>query len=152
MATRRPLASPHRRARATHLIDKSALARARVAQVGDRIEALRDAERLASCSIVDLEMTFSARSPADHESVRRSQRLLFARVPIDQDVLDRAEEVQALLARDSRHRGATIPDLVIAAAAERAGLTVLHYDADYDLIAEVTGQAVEWVVERGSVP
>lgn len=41
---------------------------------------------------------------------------------------------------------------MIAAAAERAGLTVLHYDADYHLIAEVTGQPVEWVVERGSVP
>jgi len=41
---------------------------------------------------------------------------------------------------------------VIAAAAERAGPTVLHYDADYDLTAEITGQPVEWVVERGSVP
>lgn len=149
MATRGPLTARGRRA--THLIDKSVLARARVPAVADRIEALRDAERLASCSIVDLEMTFSARSPADHESIRRAQRLLFARVPIDQGVLDRAEEVQALLARDSRHRGAPISDLVIAAAAELASLTVLHYDADYDLIAEVTGQLVEWVVERGSV-
>jgi len=149
VATRGRLTTRGRRA--THLIDKSALARARVPAVADRIEALREAERLASCSIVDLEMTFSARSPADHESIRRAQRLLFARVAIDQRVLDRAEEVQALLARDSRHRGASIPDLVIAAAAELSSLTVLHYDADYDLIAQVTGQPVEWVVERGSV-
>ena len=43
-------------------------------------------------------------------------------------------------------------DLLVAAAAERAGLTVLHYDQDFDLIAEVTGQPTEWVVPRGSVP
>lgn len=152
MARRRALAPRAPSAAATHLIDKSALARARVTQVADRIEALREAERLASCSIVDLGMTFSARSPEDHETIRRAQRLLFPRVPIDQGVLDRAEEVQSLLARDSRHRGTSIPDLVIAAAAESAGLTVLHYDADYDLIAEVTDQPVEWVVPRGSVP
>jgi predicted nucleic acid-binding protein len=41
-------------------------------------------------------------------------------------------------------------DLLIAATAERHGVTVLHYDADYDLIAEVTGQLTQWVVPRGS--
>ncbi len=40
---------------------------------------------------------------------------------------------------------------IIAATAELAGLAVLHYDRDYDLIAEITGQNVEWVVPRGSV-
>ena len=44
-----------------------------------------------------------------------------------------------------------IDDLIIAAAAEQAGLTVLHYDDDFDLIAEVTGQPMEWVVQ-GTVP
>jgi predicted nucleic acid-binding protein len=44
-----------------------------------------------------------------------------------------------------------IPDLIVAAAAEEASLTVLHYDADFDQIAKVTGQPVEWVVPRGSV-
>jgi len=46
----------------------------------------------------------------------------------------------------------SIPDLLIAATAERHGATVLHNDKDYDLIAEVTGQPAEWVVPRGSVP
>jgi predicted nucleic acid-binding protein len=45
----------------------------------------------------------------------------------------------------------TIPDLLMAAAAEAAGLRALHYDADFDRIAEVTGQPVEWVVWRGTV-
>lgn len=56
-----------------------------------------------------------------------------------------------MLAERSQHRAVTLPDLLIAACAERAGLTVLHYDADFDRIAEVTGQATEWIVPRGSV-
>ncbi|MFF3375635.1 PIN domain-containing protein [Streptomyces sp. NPDC002680] len=59
---------------------------------------------------------------------------------------------QGLLAEKGMHREASIPDLLIAATAERHGVTVLHYDGDFEHIAEVTGQPVEWVVERGSVP
>ena len=77
--------------------------------------------------------------------------LRFAQVAIDQSVMDRAVEVQGLLADRGQHRGANVPDLVVAAAAERAGLTVLHYDADFELIATVTQQLTEWVVPRGSV-
>ncbi len=71
---------------------------------------------------------------------------------MDQGVLDRAAEVQDALAERSRHRGAKIADLLIAAAAEAAGLVVLHYDRDFELIAEVTGQPVEWAVPAGAVP
>lgn len=63
----------------------------------------------------------------------------------------RALEIQALLAERSQHRGVSVPDLLIAACAERAGLVVLHYDADYDRIAEMTGQPTRWVVPRGSI-
>jgi predicted nucleic acid-binding protein len=59
----------------------------------------------------------------------------------------RAVEVQGMLAREGRHRSVSIPGLLIAAAAERFSLTVLHYDGDYERIA---GQAVEWVVPRGA--
>jgi predicted nucleic acid-binding protein len=55
----------------------------------------------------------------------------------------RAVEVQMLLADLGQHRAPAIPDLLVAAAGERAGLTVLHLDKDFELIAEVTGQAVE---------
>jgi predicted nucleic acid-binding protein len=54
------------------------------------------------------------------------------------------------LARSGQHR-VPIPDLIIAAAAEAAGLTLLHYDHDFDRIADVTQQPAEWVVQRGSV-
>ena len=62
--------------------------------------------------------------------------------------IERAIEVQSVLARTGQHRGVTIPDLLVAAAAEAAGLQVLHYDADFDRIAAVTGQLTEWVVPR----
>ena len=48
-------------------------------------------------------------------------------------------------------RGRKVPDLLIAAAAEESGLAVLHYDADFDLIARVTGQRCEWVVPPGTI-
>ena len=60
-------------------------------------------------------------------------------------------EVHRELASKGQHRMPT-NDLVIAAAAERAGLTVLHYDHDFDVIGEVTGQPMEWVVPKGTVP
>lgn len=56
---------------------------------------------------------------------------------------DRAEEVQLLLADRGQHRAASIADLLIAATAEKAGLTVLAVDKDFDLISEITGQPVE---------
>lgn len=62
----------------------------------------------------------------------------------------RAGQVQGLLAAHSR-RGRKIPGLLLAAAAEAEGLVVLHYDQDFDRIAEVTGQATQWVVPSGSI-
>jgi predicted nucleic acid-binding protein len=59
---------------------------------------------------------------------------------------DRAVEVLTLLADRGQHRAPSVPDLIIAATAELAGLTVLHCDKDFDLIAGVTGQPAEWLV------
>jgi predicted nucleic acid-binding protein len=59
---------------------------------------------------------------------------------------DRAVEVLTLLADRGQHRAPSVPDLIIAAAAELAGLTVLHCDKDFDLIASVTGQPAEWLI------
>ena len=72
-------------------------------------------------------------------------------VEMDQVVLDRAVAVQDALAERSQQRGAKIADLLIAAAAEAARLVVLHYDHDFDLIAEITGQPTEWIVAAGTV-
>jgi predicted nucleic acid-binding protein len=93
------------------------------------------------------------RGPAQGGTVHRRlrcERRSLPRARIDDGVLDRAFEVQGLLADRGQHR-LPIPDLVIAAAAESAGLTVLHYDTDFERIADITGQAQDWVVGRGTV-
>lgn len=135
-----------------YLIDKSALARATQPKVRDRLEEILSRDGAFTCPIVDLEMLYSARSPAEYELWRTDRHAGYESVPLTPRVGERALEVQGALAARSRHRGASIPDLLIAACAEAHGVTVLHYDADYDLIAEVTGQPVEWVVPRGTVP
>lgn len=136
---------------ATHLLDNSVLTRTGRQPVLARVEQLLDMGELATCSMTDLEQLFSVRSGAEHRERRNQIELRYVRVSIDQRTFDRAVEVQGLLAERGQHRGASVPDLVVAAAAERAELTVLHYDADFDLIATVTDQPVEWVVPRGSV-
>ena len=56
---------------------------------------------------------------------------------------DRALEIQLQLVDRGRHSAPSVPDLIVAATAEFAGLTVLHFDKDFDLIAEITGQPTE---------
>lgn len=136
---------------ARYLADKSALARVHVPVVAARLEPLFVGGEIATCGIVDLELLFSARTRKDYLAIVADQRSL-ARAAVGETGIERAIEIQTALARKGQHRGATIPNLLIAAAAEAAGLCVLHYDADFDRIAAVTGQSVEWVVPQGSVP
>jgi predicted nucleic acid-binding protein len=136
---------------ARYLADKSALALFHLEPVASRMESLFLAGEVATCGIVDLELLFSARSRADYLAILADRRSL-PRAEVGEVGIERAVEVQTALARKGQHRGLAIPDLLIAAAAEAAGLTVLHYDADFDRVAEVTGQPTEWVVPKGSVP
>jgi hypothetical protein len=136
--------------RARYLIDKSALARMPLEPVRRRLAPIIEAGEAATCAIIDLEVLYSARNHADHESIRKRRALAYHSIPVTDLVLRRAIEVQGDLARSGHHR-MPIADLVIAAVAEAAGLILLHYDRDYDLIAGVTRQSTEWVIERGSV-
>ena len=134
---------------ARFLADKSALARMDTPAVATRLGPLLTEGLVATCAVVDLEVLYSARSPADYEALREERRA-FPDVPVTPAVMERALQVQRLLARKGRHR-VPIPDLIIAATAESAGLAVLHYDADYEHIATATGQPHRWVVPRGTV-
>lgn len=134
-----------------YLGDTSALARFRHEPVAVLLGPLLEGGLVARCTPTDLEAGFSSTSPAHHRAMREA-RSAWPSVPMDQAVLDRAVEVQDMLAERSQHRGAKIADLLIAAAAEAARLVVLHYDRDYDVIAKVTGQPTEWVVPAGTVP
>lgn len=133
------------------LADKSALTRrATRPEVRAVVEPLLLAGRIATCGIVDLELLFSARDAATYSKLATALRGM-RRVPVGEATIDRALEVQAKLARRGRHRAVPLSDLIIAACAESHGLTVLHYDADYDVIASITKQPTRWVVPRGSV-
>lgn len=136
---------------ATYLADKSALTRRDTRpEVRRVIEPLLLSGAIATCGIVDLELLYSASSPAVYTSLSVSLRAL-PRVSMTEAILDRALDVQASLAKNSQHRAVPLPDLIVASCAESAGLTVLHYDADYDRIAEITGQPTQWVLPRGSI-
>lgn len=131
------------------LIDKSALARYPKPGVRAVVEPLHNAGLLAICAAVELEILHSARSKADAERIRDELRG-FDWLPTTDEVWDRALDVQTQLVGVGNWRAASLADLVIAATAERHGATVLHYDGDYDMIAAVTGQPMQWVVPRGS--
>lgn len=131
------------------LIDTSALARLGAspdaASWADRID--RGLVRIST--VTRLEVGYSARSGTDLRSADRHAPL--ASMPRQHQTPaseDRAVEVQMLLADQGRHRAPSVPDLVVAATAELAGLTVLHVDKDFELIAEVTGQPTERLVVR----
>lgn len=126
------------------LIDKSALVRLGASpdatEWATRIE--RGVVRVTSVTL--LEVGFSARSGGDLRHALASAPL--RSMPVEYftpAIEDRALEVQTILADRGQHRAPSIPDLLIAAAAELAQLTVLHVDKDFELIAEITGQPVE---------
>ena len=126
------------------LIDKSALVRLAgspdAAEWAGRIE--RGLVRIAT--VTRLEVGYSARSGPELRAGLRRPPL--ASMPVEYltpAIEDRAMEILALLADRGQHRAPSLPDVIIAAIAELAGLTVLHLDKDFDIIAEITGQPAE---------
>jgi predicted nucleic acid-binding protein len=133
------------------LIDKSALYRLSQLDVAEVVWDRVSAGRVGVSIATELEMGFSARSAANYRETRQVLIDRLLPVPLPFRAEQRAREVQALLVERGEHRSAGVADLLIAATAEIERLTVLHYDGDFDTIAAVTGQAVEWVVPRGTV-
>lgn len=135
-----------------YLIDTSAWHRVASPVVAERWRNLLGSDAVAVCEQVALEVLFSARNAADYDRTKANLTGLIP-APMNDVTFRRALEVQQLLAHVGglHHRSVTIADLLIAAAAEQAGFTVLHYDEDYDRIAAITGQPTEWVAPRGSL-
>ncbi len=128
----------------TWLIDKSAIGRLHLATNAAEWAARIERGLVRICTVTRLEVGFSARSAADHRALVSEPPL--ASMPVEYlapRIEDRALEIQSLLAERGQHRAPSIPDLLIAATAELAELTVLHLDKDFELIAAVTGQPVE---------
>jgi predicted nucleic acid-binding protein len=128
----------------TWLIDKSALARLSASPDAAEWATRIEHGRVRITTVTRLEVGYSARSGPD-------LRTGFAQPPLSSmpveyltpAIEDRAVEVLTLLADRGQHRAPSVPDLIIAATAELADLTVLHLDKDFDVIAAVTGQPVE---------
>ena len=118
--------------------------------VRERFAQLLTEGRLAACHMTALEYLNNAPDPGGYE-VLWDALMAHRWIEVTAAAMDRAMAVHRELARLSQHRRFRLPDLIIAAAAEHAGVTVLHYDADYDRIAKVTGQPVEWVAPKGSL-
>ena len=126
------------------LIDKSALVR--LAASPDAGEWAERIERglVRITTVTRLEAGYSARSgPELRAGLRRPPLSSMPVEYLTPAIEDRAVEILTLLADRGQHRAPSIPDLIIAATAELAGLTVLHPDKDFEVIAHVTGQPVE---------
>lgn len=130
------------------LLDTSVLTRLSTPLILQRIEEL-DRKGLARSTMTDLEVGYSARNADEWDRLIVALGA-FRRIDVGENHFERARQVQRELATRGL-KGRKIPDLLIAAVAEGASLTVLHYDADFDHIATVTGQPTQWIVERGSI-
>ena len=128
----------------TWLIDKSALVRLAVSP-----DSAEWAERIGRgmvrvTTVTRLEVGYSARSgPQLRAGLRQPPMSSMPVEYLTPAIEDRAVEVLTLLADRGQHRAPSIPDLIIAATAELANLTILHVDKDFELIAQVTGQPAE---------
>jgi predicted nucleic acid-binding protein len=118
--------------------------------VRQRFESLLATGRLAACQMTALEYLNNAPDPRGYETLWAALHG-HRWIDVTGEAVNRALDVHRALAGTSQHRHFRLPDLIIAATAELAGATVVHYDADYDRIAAVTGQPVEWVAPKGSL-
>jgi hypothetical protein len=133
------------------LVDKSVLARVGQAPVAEALLPRIQSGLVGVSIVTELEVGYSARSVGDYAVTRQDLLDYLLPVPLPVRAESRAREVQAELVRRGEHRSAGVADLLLAATAEIEQITMLHYDADFDVIASVTGQPTEWLVPRGTV-
>jgi predicted nucleic acid-binding protein len=131
---------------AVYLVDTSVLTRLRLPRIGSTLLGLG---QLFYSPVSGLELRYSASNESDY---RKLTTILegFDRLAIEDEAFDIADRTQRRLAKAGL-KGRPVPDLIIAAQAELTRLTILHYDADFDLISSVTGQPTLWITPQGSI-
>lgn len=135
-----------------YLIDTSAFARVQH-EVVRRIIAELITERVAATAVtVDLEAGYSGRNLAEVQEIANRRRTEYHVLPLSEAIAVRAREVQVKMAARGQHRAAGVIDLLTAAIAEHHGAVIMHYDADFEHIAKITGQPQRWIVPRGTIP
>ncbi len=135
---------------AQYLIDTSAAARMRHPDVAARLAPLIETAVVATCATLDAEALYSARNPAEYEQLRADRRAAYEYLPTEDAHWQQAFEAQRELARSRRHRVVGIADLLTAALAADHGITIVHYDADFEIAAEVLNFRHRWILARGS--
>lgn len=136
-------------ARTRFLVDTSVFARLAKSVVAAAFAPLAAQGQVVMCAPVAFELGYSARTPADYREL--ADRLTsFPPLPVTDADHRRALEVQSALASRGQHRAISLVDGLVAAIAEARDLIVLHYDSDFELVADVTGQGQQWIVERGT--
>ena len=119
--------------------------------VADRLRPLIEAGLVATCATLDAEALYSTRNTGEYERVRVDRRIAYEYLPTDDRHWERAFDAQRELARTSRHRSVGIADLITAVLAGEHQLTLIHYDADFDIAAEVIDFEHRWVTTRGAI-
>lgn len=132
-----------------YVADTSVFARLGKPPVAAQFAPLAATGKVAICPPVAFEIGYSARNRDDYEAVADRLASFPSLVVTDADHR-RALDVQASLARRGQHRALSLVDALVAAIAEARELTVLHYDSDFELVADITGQPQHWIVPRGT--
>nr|WP_222108703.1 PIN domain nuclease [Streptomyces cupreus] len=127
------------------MIDTSALTRVLLGQNTAEWDDRIGAGLVAICDITELEVLYSARSAADRARLKAALEAHYVWCPMPDGIFRRSRVVQEQLTAKGEHRSAGPVDLLVAAAAEEAGLTLLHYDPDFETIARTTGQPVRTI-------
>jgi predicted nucleic acid-binding protein len=132
-----------------YLADKSAWEQARYDKgARQRLHELRETRQLAVCLVSTAELLYSTRTAEELARVRLDISTL-AYLHMNPAAEQHLVDIMAALALRGGHR-TPIPDLMLAAIAQAHAAVVLHYDSDYERIADVTGQPHEWIIPRGT--
>jgi predicted nucleic acid-binding protein len=136
---------------AEYLIDTSAAARMSLPAVRARLEPLINGGVVGTCATLDAEAFFSARNVAEYEQNMADRRIAYEHLPIDDEHWSRAFQALHRLARSGRHRAVGIADLLTAVVAAEHRLTIVHFDGDFEIAAEVVDFEHRWVAGRGTI-
>lgn len=136
---------------AQYLIDTSAAARMTEPLVRERLTPLIIAGVVATCATLDAEALYSARNPAEYEQLRADCRAAYEYLATEDEHWQQAFGAQRELARSGQHRAVGIADLLTAALAVEHRLTLIHYDADFEIAAQVLPLDHRWIAPRGTI-
>jgi predicted nucleic acid-binding protein len=136
---------------ARHVIDTSAAARMTHPEVAARLAPLIEAGLVATTAQLDAEALYSARDSADYEQLWSDRRLAYEYLPTNDEHWQTALGAQRQLASTGRHRALGMTDLLIATLADAHDVTLIHYDADFEIAAEILPFRHQWVLERGTI-